>query len=104
MPRILDFGLAKVTIAESPLGSEPALATLEVDPEQLTRPGAMLGTVAYMSPEQVEAKELDVRTDLFSFGSVLYEMGTGKMPLDGSSAGDICGLIVHQDPVSLSRV
>jgi len=104
MPRILDFGLAKVTIAKSPLGSEPALATLEVDPEQLTSPGAMLGTVAYMSPAQVKAKKLDVRTDLFSFGSVPYEMGTAKTPFDGSSAGDICGLIVQQDPVPLSRV
>jgi serine/threonine protein kinase len=81
-----------------------ALATLEVDPEQLTSSGAMLGTVASISPEQMKAKELDVRTDLFSFGSVLYEMGTREMPSDGSSAGDICGLIVHQDPVPLSRV
>ena len=71
---------------------------------QLTSPGAMLGTVAYMSPAQVKAKELDVRTDLFSFGSVPYEMGTAKTPFDGSSAGDVCGLIVQQDPVPLSRV
>jgi serine/threonine protein kinase len=57
-----------------------------------------------MSPEQVKAKDLDGRTDLFSFGAVLYEMATGKMPFDGSSAGDICGLIVHREPVSPSQV
>ncbi len=102
--KILDFGLAKVTIAKSQLGSEPTLATLEVDPEHLTSPGAMLGTVAYMSPEQVKAKGLDARTDLFSFGSVLYEMAMGQMPFDGSSAGDICGLIVHRDPVPPSEL
>jgi eukaryotic-like serine/threonine-protein kinase len=102
--KILDFGLAKVTIAKSQLGSEPTLATLEVDPEHLTSPGAMLGTVAYMSPEQVKAKTLDARTDLFSFGSVLYEMAMGEMPFDGSSAGDICGLIVHRDPVLPSEL
>ena len=64
----------------------------------------MLGTVAYMSPEQVKAKELDARSDLFSFGTVLYEMATGKLPFDGSSAGDICGLIVHQEPVAPAKV
>lgn len=63
-----------------------------------------MGTVAYMSPEQVKAKELDARTDLFSFGSVLYEMATGKLAFDGSSAGDICGLIVHEEPAPVSRI
>jgi len=68
-----------------------------------SQPSARI-SFGFEQEEPVKAKELDVRTDLFSFGSVLYEMGTGKMPFDESSAGDICGLIVQQDPVPLSRV
>src|SRR6202790_5597606 len=99
--KILDFGLAKVAAKEdSSSGNSETMATSD----QLTSPGAMLGTVAYMSPEQVKAKELDARTDLFSFGSVLYEMATGKLPFDGSSAGDICGLIVHQEAAPPSHI
>jgi len=95
--KILDFGLAKVLPRETSVSGEAeTLAELNLD---LTTPGAVLGTVAYMSPEQVKAKDLDARTDLFSFGAVLYEMATGKIPFDGSSAGDICGLIVHQQPL-----
>jgi eukaryotic-like serine/threonine-protein kinase len=99
--KILDFGLAKVAPKQDSAsgGTETAVTS-----DQLTSPGAMLGTVAYMSPEQVKARELDARTDLFSFGSVLYEMATGKLPFDGSSPGDICGLIVHQQPVPPSQV
>jgi eukaryotic-like serine/threonine-protein kinase len=97
--KILDFGLAKVTAANS---SSSGNAATELTSDQLTSPGAMLGTVAYMSPEQVKARELDARTDLFSFGAVLYEMTTGKLPFEGSSAGDICGLIVHQEPAAIS--
>jgi eukaryotic-like serine/threonine-protein kinase len=100
--KILDFGLAKVEANDPLPGGESA--TIENTSDHLTNPGAMLGTVAYMSPEQVKATTLDARTDLFSFGSVLYEMATGKMPFEGSSSGDICGLIVHQEPLPPSRL
>ena len=101
--KILDFGLAKVTFKAKASG-DSLTATPDPEPQHLTSPGAMVGTVAYMSPEQVKARDLDARTDLFSFGAVLYEMATGKMPFDGESAGDICGLIVHQEPVPASQV
>jgi serine/threonine protein kinase/tetratricopeptide (TPR) repeat protein len=97
--KILDFGLAKVTSKGASSNSD--IETMATS-DHLTSPGAMLGTVAYMSPEQVKAKELDARSDLFSFGSVLYEMATGKPPFEVSSAGDICGLIVHQEPAAVS--
>jgi eukaryotic-like serine/threonine-protein kinase len=93
--KILDFGLAKVI---QPGASSHDAETLASDAAHLTSPGAMLGTVAYMSPEQVRAQELDTRTDLFSFGAVLYEMTTGAIPFDGSSSGEICGAILHQEP------
>ena len=97
--KILDFGLAKVSPTASS-SSQIALANTvtEINELQLTSPGTMLGTVAYMSPEQVRAKELDARSDLFSFGAVLYEMATGKVPFEGSSSGEICGAILHQKP------
>ena len=99
--KILDFGLAKVT---GKAATSAETMTAESDSEHLTSPGAMLGTVAYMSPEQVKARDLDARTDLFSFGAVLYEMATGKMPFQGESSGDICSAILRDDPLPPSHV
>jgi eukaryotic-like serine/threonine-protein kinase len=102
--KILDFGLAKVDFKAAPGSAESETLVTAPDPPHLTSPGAMLGTVAYMSPEQVRAKELDARTDLFSFGVVLYEMATGKLPFDGGSSGEIWGAILHQEPPPVSQV
>jgi serine/threonine protein kinase len=85
--KILDFGLAKVTAKAVGSSGNTETAMVSSYPDHLTSPGAMLGTVAYMSPEQVKSRDLDSRADLFSFGAVLYEMVTGRMPFEGESAG-----------------
>ena len=96
--KILDFGLAKVTGKAGSGSGDTETMLSESEAAHLTSPGAMLGTVAYMSPEQVRAKDLDARSDLFSFGVTLYEMATGKIPFDGASQGEICGAILYQEP------
>ena len=101
--KILDFGLAKVT-GKAAANSSDAETIAGTDALRLTSSGMMLGTVSYMSPEQVKAKDLDARTDLFSFGAVLYEMATGQLPFEGSSPGEICSVILRDEPPPPSQI
>ena len=99
--KILDFGLAKIRVAE---GVGASTMPTRASEEMLTSPGTAVGTVAYMSPEQVRTKELDARTDLFSLGTVLYEMATGSLPFRGESSGVIFNAILERAPVPAVRL
>ena len=102
--KVLDFGLAKVTARPQPEPTGATMATAAAEPMNLTSPGSTMGTVAYMSPEQARGEELDARTDLFSFGAVLYEMGTGRQPFTGNTSAVIFDAILNRPPTAPVRL
>jgi serine/threonine protein kinase/tetratricopeptide (TPR) repeat protein len=103
--KVLDFGLAKVALSAGSSSQVASANTMTAANERLlTSPGSAMGTVAYMSPEQARAKELDARTDLFSFGAVLYEMGTGQLPFRGDSTATVFDAILNRAPVAAVRL
>ena len=102
--KVLDFGLAKIRSALMATNNAETTVTQDVDLQDLTTPGSILGTVAYMSPEQARARELDTRSDLFAFGAILYESATGQSPFRGDSTAEIFDAILNRTPVAPVRL